>query len=300
MTPTQQQEFLALVRRELGADEVRFGSDAGPEAGNGQDAGGSPGRLACEVPGGRWLHVAFQTPPDDLEARQRRLEMLVSSFESLLAESGTGRPSRPPPPARSLHEELAALAQRASALDALVIDAHSPIVWGAAAEEDLGDEGWTQAHVHAAEEPEELAEVVPLRGRAEEPRPRPEEGEPARMDRKAAANQTARVSLSLVQPEEHLAARALAAARSLPEIETLHKGGHLHHTEAHDDFGYVAHSFASIYVLVLVFGGRFDELRAKRAVIHALPQIEGLVLALPPHDPEPPVAGQMAVRRRRR
>src|SRR5213079_530923 len=44
------------------------------------------------------------------------------------------RPSRPPP-SLSLHEELAALVQRAGAVDATVIDAHSPVVWGTAGED---------------------------------------------------------------------------------------------------------------------------------------------------------------------
>src|SRR5207248_1433711 len=99
----------------------------------------------------------------------------------------------------------------------------------------------------------------------------------------------------------HLASRrAIFEVRELPEMATLPRGGHVHHTVSGADFGYVARSFAGIYVLVLVFDAPFDELRAKRAMVHALPAIERLVLALPPLDPGPPVAGVVAIRGRRR
>jgi hypothetical protein len=98
----------------------------------------------------------------------------------------------------------------------------------------------------------------------------------------------------------HLASRRVVPeVRALPEIESLHKGGHLLHMARGPSYGYVARSFAAIYVLVLVFDGPFDELRAKGAIAHALPTIERLVLALPPVDPEPPMAGAVAMRRRR-
>ena len=68
-----------------------------------------------------------------------------------------------------------------------------------------------------------------------------------------------------------------------------------------DSYGCVARSFAGIYVLIIVYDGPFDELRAERTVADGLPRIERLVLALPPLDPKPaPIAGIMAVRRGRR
>ena len=65
------------------------------------------------------------------------------------------------------------------------------------------------------------------------------------------------------------------------------------------DFGYVARSFADIYVLVLVFDRPYDELCAEREIAAALPVIERLILALPPLDPGP-LAGMAPVRRARR
>ncbi len=51
-------------------------------------------------------------------------------------------------------------------------------------------------------------------------------------------------------------------------------------------FGLVR-SFAVLYQLVVVFKGGFSPLHAKAAVHRSLPQIERLVLSLPPLDPGP-------------
>ena len=52
-------------------------------------------------------------------------------------------------------------------------------------------------------------------------------------------------------------------------------------------FGYLVRGFANIYLLVLVFEGAFSELYVESAVVHTLPAIEQMLLALPPLDPEP-------------
>ncbi len=83
----------------------------------------------------------------------------------------------------------------------------------------------------------------------------------------------------------------------MSEMATLHRGGHLNRSIIEPEFAVVARSFAAIYVLVLVFRGPFDELRAKHAVSQALPGIESLVLALPPRDPPPSIAGARAMRK---
>ena len=54
----------------------------------------------------------------------------------------------------------------------------------------------------------------------------------------------------------------------------------------------MARAFASIYVLMLVFKGTYSELHAEAALLHALPVIERLVLALPPVEP-PPKGGRV-------
>ncbi len=122
------EEFLAIVTRDLGAREAHiYAQGAEPAA--------DERTLRCEIADGRVLVASFDEAPADAEARRRRLEMLATAFADVLPHEARARASRPPP-ARSLHEELAALAQRVGAIEAVVIDAHSPVVWGWASEEE--------------------------------------------------------------------------------------------------------------------------------------------------------------------
>jgi hypothetical protein len=96
----------------------------------------------------------------------------------------------------------------------------------------------------------------------------------------------------------HYAVRkAIHVVRAMPEMTTLYRGGHLNRSVIEPEFALIARSFAAIYVLIVAFRGPFEELRAKHAVNHALPAIESLVLALPPRDPPPTIAGAKAMRR---
>jgi hypothetical protein len=246
--------FLALVRRELGADDARvLEADAGSPEGDRE--------LTCRMADGRGVVARFAEAPPDREAKQRRLEMLASTFDSVVEEGAQGRRSRPPVQS-SLHDELSALCARAAALNAIVIDANSPVVWGAA-------------------HPEGVVAQPPL---ASSPRmaetPANDEGE--RGGGMAVASR-----------------RAVLAARALPEIAALRKGKLLRHMDRQGEVPFVAHSFASIYLLVLVYENSFDELRAERAMVDAIPRVERLVLALPPLDPQPPYEGAGAVAMRR-
>jgi hypothetical protein len=265
MSGSELDELFGLVRRDLGADDVRV-----LEAGEEVPGAGAEGYVSCPLSLGRTLLARFSSPPADVEARQRRLEMLATSFDSTLMPARTAHPTRTSP-ARSLRHELAALMLRVGAVDAVVIDARSPMIWGAAEMARAGSMPAPSADANAPQAPEAAApqgEVRPL-------------GE-------------------VIPLSESVVEKAISAVRALPEMAMLHKGGHLHHTVNGPSIGYVARSFAAIYVLVLVFRGAFDELRAKRAVVNALPIIERLVLALPPLDPAPPIAGVVAFRRRRR
>ena len=243
--------FLALVRRELGADDVRVLEPEG-------ESEADPRELQCRMADGRGVSARFLDGPADREAKQRRLEMLVSTFDGVVQEAQLRR-SRPPVE-RCLRDELSALCARASAVNAIVIDANSPVEWGAARPQ----------------------EAIPL-GPRTSPGSVAAEGEEAR-----------------AEPDVAVASRrALNLVRSLPGLAELRKGKHLRYTERTGETPLVTHSFAGIYVLVLVFGAPFDELRAERAIFEALPRIERLVLALPPLDPAPN-KGVMALRRPRR
>jgi hypothetical protein len=248
--------FLALVRRELGADEsLVLDADA--------DAPGDAGVVQCRLADGRAVVARFGAPPPDREAKQRRLEILTGTFDAVVEEAAQGRRSRPPV-ASSLHDELAALCARAAAVNVIVIDANSPVVWGAA-------------------HPDGVVAQPPL---ASSPRmaeaPANDEGE---------------------RPGGHVVAsrRAVHAVLGLPELAAMRKGKHVRHVERGGEAPFVAYSFASIYILVLAYDAPFDELRTERALLDSLPRIERLVLALPPLDPQPfDGAGAVAIRRPRR
>ena len=164
----------------------------------------------------------------------------------------------------------------------MVIDAHSPVLWGS-------------AHPPAPERSDASSvALVEVSERDLGSAPPPDQDLDEDADGEAARGR-----------DEELSALAVARVRAQPAIVSLHKGGRLHSVVSDPDVGWVAHSFAGIYVLVLVYAGSaaepFDELRAERSVAEALPRIERLVLALPPRDPPPaPVAGVIALRGRRR
>lgn len=230
------EEFLGIVKRELDAEHAEL-------VGPGEDPPEGPGWIAARLPEGLTIAARLAAGHDEAGPKAR-LAVLVEAFRLAIAE--VHPPSRP---ARSelleaLHRQLVALAAEAGARDAIVIDAHSPILWGT-----------TEADAPSQHE---------------------------RFLRSAACF------------------RAVAKVRALPELPTLHKGGHLHAHASAPGFGYVALSFASIYVAVLVYDVPFEELRARRALVRALPSIERLLVALPPLEPSPtPIAKAAAIRARR-
>ena len=76
-SPTHLEDLLKLVRRELGATRAWIDEDEAQVL-------GSTKRLRSSLSPGRWLAVEFDSPPEDAEARLRRLEMLASSFQQSL------------------------------------------------------------------------------------------------------------------------------------------------------------------------------------------------------------------------
>ena len=247
------ERIVELLRRELSAENVFVLPDGIVPA-------VARAWIDHPLPGGRRVYATFSADPiEDRDARLRRLEMLVASFQEVLANVDV---SLVEPPSRSLHAALTWLAERAHAVDALVVDAQSPVIWGAASDgagPSLGPQPKNVVHLDPA-----------ARTKASQAPP---------------------------PPPTH-AERAIEAVRAIPSVAHLHKGGHLHATVREADLGFIARSFATIYVLVLVFDKAFDELRAERAATQALPVIERLVLALPPIEPDPPVGSAAAVRRR--
>jgi hypothetical protein len=308
--------FLALVRRELGAEDVRVieAQDEAPVALN---------VLFARFADGRGVLATFGDAPADRDVRQRRLEMLAGTFAQT-AHSTTREGSRPP---RSLPDELHALVVRARGIDALVIDANSPIVWGTASSPNIDDREAAANDAVVLLDPSRQQLIADDNDTTtlesdtaiiddEESRPRfidermpaPSATTPTHDSESAIASAVQTTSdpppdgsaspMTLIRDSGQA---AIEAVRALPVLDDLRKGRHLHHLVRDSRMAYLAHSFAGIYVLILVFDGPFDELRAERAVIDALPQIERLVLAIPPFDPEPaPMAKVISMRRRTR
>ncbi|MEJ7727778.1 MAG: hypothetical protein WKG00_01030 [Polyangiaceae bacterium] len=338
MTTPALDDLLALVRRELGADDVRVVERGSahirsvPVDEPSPGPGGGGASVSCELPDGIEVVARFRSPPPDLAALQRRLEMICASLGERVVD-GPGASSRPAP-LRTLRDELAALAMRAGALVAFVMDAHSPVLWGIGGHERGSDEpGDVYPALHGDDEAGETgvtgADVLALnldrpevtsRGPAAEATIGPVDARVTDSDASEPAN------------DEDLVAKSMDAVRALPATETLPRGGHINELVVFDDWTLLARSFAAIYVLVLVFdevvsgvseprpvsatstpvrplsvrpgadtgGGGVDELVARRAVLHALPAIEQLVLSLPPVDPPPGVDAQLQIRRRTR
>jgi hypothetical protein len=250
--PADLDRFLALVRRELGAREALVVDGLEPPVAD-------PVLEMCSRVGtAKWVAARFDAPPEDRDTKQRRLDMLASTFDTVVEETPPSRRSRPPVTS-SLQDELEAVRARALALNAVVIDANSPVVWGAARADGLSK----------ADD-----NVVPGPGAP------PGEPEP---------------------PAIVASRRAVQLVRTLADSAGLRKGRPLRHAEREGTTPFFVRSFASIYLLVLVYDAAFDQLRAERAATEALPRIERLVLALPPQDPPPDVgAGVIAMRRPRR
>jgi hypothetical protein len=281
------ERFLSLAKRELAADDVRLlaTDEAVPDA---------PNALVTRLRDGRHVVASFAEAPRDRDALERRLAMLAATFADALATPPSERTRARPPVATSLHEELKVLAARARAIDVLVIDVDSPVIWGSAG---LPSKPRAQT--------DKLLRDVSARELAvpdDDSRPTQDMRAPAESSPMASMldDDDERAGAASPSEEPEATRRAIAAVRREAEIAGLHKGRHLRHVARDTDF-VLALSFSGIYVLCLVFDGPFDELRAERAAHESLPRIERLVLALPPLDPEPqPMGGVIAFRRRRR
>jgi hypothetical protein len=371
VTSTHISEFLELVKKRLGAADVRVL----PEE---EGTRPSPGELMCELPSGQFLTVSFDVAPTDPHGTRKRLEMLVQAFASVLTQSDQ-EPARLEKE-QALREELQTLVGRAGALDAFVIDAHSPAVWGRAfdspveleldepfhgPENVVGIDGKPisfrpsdlasrarEIGVRAVEalaidpralhllpqsfcekysllplfasggalllsmaDPTNLDaiyEAVRLTGLEVEPTLASEKlvrfvlkwnyGAPAREKPHDEplhdpGNETLAASVRDRWQRHFAFHRVFGQVRGMPELATLHRGGHLNRTLNMTDLVCVTRSFAGIYVLVTVLRPPLDELRAKSAISQALPLVEALVLALPPRDPPPTIAGAGVMRR---
>jgi hypothetical protein len=307
-----EERLLKLVIRELGASDAKIVPPGGIVA-------AANNIVVAQLESRATLVAVFERAPDHADALARKLALIASTF-SESARDGAEAPVAP----RSLREELRVLAKRAMAVDAVVIDTQSPVIWGAAFLElahkrdaelsDMSRSMLTNSRDRGAQDWDASGLLPELEG----------DGPSLSFDEDASSSATN----DSVSPEAQKALRALQkshgqdhgenhldhmhvassfgplvydridAVRSLPENQTRSSGKNWVHYQPEQ---FAVHAFG-IYLLVVIFEGPFEELRTRRVVSESLPRIEGLVLALPPEEPEPPGAtpNVIAMRRRKR
>jgi hypothetical protein len=280
MRQTAMLRFLDLVRKELDAQDTRAelgGLDPDDER-----------LLWARVAGGFRIVAVFDLPPPNRDDKQAHLDHLVASFSQTLTQTSLPPPPNPPEtPAKRLDEALEALRARTGAISVVIIDGHSPVMWGASNPErhsdDVGDLVKTGDAIHALLAADvDLDAICALRG-----------PDATRRLRELSVRGEALALLAhVLEGSDDTAVRhdlltCLAVARTRHEVSgptPTPSSRWVHHDV---QFGYLVRGFANIYLLVLVFEGAFSELYVESAVVHTLPAIEQMLLALPPLDPGP-------------
>lgn len=282
--------LLELIQRELGAREARIELGGEPP--------GSPDCIWAPLPGGWRLVARFDDAALDTKRLGVKLKHLAESYFDLQLNAPEPSPEGYKTwTIRRLDEELYGLAARTGAVSATIIDFQSPVVWGQSEPRHGGES------VTAAMEITKLLVAASRQGldieslcqaTDEEARHTIAGSELAEPERSGLRQQVARLRSLAVnrRKSELLAYRAIAALRDRPSVENPPPSGHFRQVCHETGFGFLARSFASIYILVLVFDDTYSELHAEAALLHALPVIERLVLALPPIEP-PPKGGRV-------
>lgn len=284
--------FLELVRKELGADDARA------ELG-GRDPD-DPRLVWTNLAGGWRLVGVFDEPPNDRAGVQAQLDRLVEGFSQQVVHPS----SMPPAPTvdvafRRLDVALEALRSRTGGVAVVLIDVDSPVLWGSSEPQRHADEVESLVHVGRALDAAlhrglDLDAIFAFDAHTL----------PTRLTDLGVDYEQAGLLGRAMLPIDgntttvrHHLLTSLAVARVRRKADApshAHAGRWVCHEK---QFGYFARCFANIYLLIDVFEGPFSELHVESAVVHALPSIEALVLALPPFDP-PPKAGRVVKLRR--
>jgi hypothetical protein len=276
--------FLALVARELGAEDARVELGGHPD----------PGAIWAPLEGDFRVVALFGTPPADADAKREQLAALAASFSGLVAGVALpqGKDDREPI-ARTLEDTLDLLVHRARAESAWVIDESSPEIWGSS------EPGRPALDVDDAIFLSKLEAQLTAVGIALDGS---DASDPSLVRARALeGGLSGEATTALLRDVERLEAfppgtretRSLRAMRSLARARA-----------GEADPSSLVRTFATIYRVVLVFANGMSELHAESALIRALPVIERLVTSLPPRKPTgsgPETAGaKVAVLRRLR
>jgi hypothetical protein len=83
-------------------------------------------------------------------------------------------------------------------------------------------------------------------------------------------------------PREDRAADRFYRSELEPRLAAMRRGSKIEVARVDGDDRYVASSFANIYALVVWFEGSFEPAFVRRRIHRALPEIEALIMGLPP------------------
>jgi hypothetical protein len=280
MRQTAMLRFLDLVRKELDAQDTRAelgGLDPDDDR-----------LLWARVAGGFRIVAVFAVAPPDRDAKQAHLEHLVRGFSQTLTQTSLPTPpSAPETAAKRLDEALEALRARTGAVGVVIVDGHSPVLWGASEPErhadDVGELVKTGDAISALLAADvDLDAICALRDHdaAKRLRELSVRGEALTLLARALEGSDDTIV-------RHYLLTCLAVARTRHQVSSPTSSPSSRWVHHDVQFGYLVRGFANIYLLVLVFEGAFSELYVESAVVHTLPAIEQMLLALPPLDPDP-------------
>lgn len=286
---------LRLVRREMGCINARL------------ELGGDPPDaaevLCAQMPDGFRLVAVFNEAPSDRAKANQKLRQLAESYFGTAPEAPLARGDAEEHLLyRRLEDELYALAARTSASGSFIVDVKSPVIWACSEGRTEGEDfeelrasgdlvrqarsrGIDLSVVSGLVETEQAGA---LEGFEAETRARMEKLMARLSGRSLRARRT-----------QLLRAQTLEALRAWTESGEVagNSNAFLRRVQRGESSGYFVRSFAGIYLLTLYFPGPFSELHVEGAMLHALPTIEALTLALPPIDP-PPSKGKVLQLRR--
>jgi hypothetical protein len=273
--------LLALVRRELSADDARVEIGGRPPAADGL-------HLWVAVGPDRRLVATFVAPPEEPDDLSARLKVLAQAFPETAAAAV---PVVAVVGDSAFDQELAALCERAGACSGVVIDRASPVTW-ARSHPELGAPGdlqrWLSA-IRAVAQARELMSEQPslFMGNLDEA---------VRKLRERRLNQPAREIEDIAErftgrPDRlvrwlRCGNAVLALSDHLDRHPTTQVGS-LRWVARCDEDGVYARGLAGVYLLVLAFDGPLSEPRVEGAVRRATSLLERLIAGLPPLEPPP-------------
>jgi len=296
VTDTRLHRLLDLVVRQLDASDARL------EIG-GKDP--EDDRVVwCTLPSGWRLVATFEQPLSDRAEVLQRLLAVADAFATTATSATDTRPGGIGALAgRRLDDALHGLALRVSALRAVVIDDKSPVVWGTSEAHSRNEDVELALQIARVESEAaavglslgDLLAAAPKRWQKLLAQASPPRSVAASL-RRAVTQIRERSQRSGAVPwrEQLLTARSISRVRGLAGEPS--RASKLLLRE--EGFGMLARRFAGSYWLILVFDRAPSEVAADGAMLHALPAIENLVLALPPIEPPPSPGRVLAMRRR--